>query len=154
MEFTSLIPQYFHFFRWSLEQLPARVRPFVNFPEHNDLVLEYARNRLQLFWHPGGAGYGLSSDGELRYVHNSGYLNGLGVAAVEDALTRTRKTVWLTAFDVPTLEGGQSSLVKFYKRRGFVEVGRERWDEDEAPEGWFYPWYGTPDVVRMEYGRG
>lgn len=49
-------------------------------------------------------------------------------------------------------------LPKIYAQEGFVEVGRDSWNDEYKPEGWDYETYkgfnnGRPDVVYMEYRK-
>jgi hypothetical protein len=91
----------------------------------------------------GHAGFVLSPQGDLQNVfRNPGGTPGAGRAAVEQAISAGAKT--LDAYD--------GFLPDLYQQAGFREVGRMKFVDEFAPEGWDYEKYGRPDVVFMAHG--
>jgi hypothetical protein len=87
----------------------------------------------------GRAGFAIDSDGDLQHVFNNGAPRGSGALAVRAAVRSGART--LNCFD--------GFLPQFYKRFGFVEVDRVRFDRALATKAWNYAAYGEPDVVFM-----
>lgn len=93
-----------------------------------------------------GAGYIITTEGDLQSLFNTGHSNGIGRYAVESAVANGAKT--LDAFDVdPAIS--VVNLPAYYREFGFVETGRVEFDDNLAPYGWDYKRYGRPDVVFM-----
>jgi hypothetical protein len=87
-------------------------------------------------------GFGITSDGELISLFNAaGKGKGYGDLALAAAVKRGARK--LSAFD--------GFLPKYYAERGWVEVGRVKFDPALRPELWIPRLDGTPDVVFMEY---
>jgi len=91
----------------------------------------------------GKSGFALKPDGDIVSVHSSqkGSLDGLMELAIQNGGNK------LDCYD--------TFLPKVYKKYGFVEVKREKWNEAFKPENWdkeFFKQYnnGEPDVVYME----
>lgn len=91
----------------------------------------------------GKAGFVLDPQGDLQNVfRNPGGVPGAGRAAVETAVARGALT--LDAYD--------GFLPDLYQQVGFREVGRMKFVDEYAPDGWDYDQYGRPDVVFMSHG--
>jgi len=86
-------------------------------------------------------GFAIKSDGDLVSVFKSADSNVKGLLD-----TLMPKAIELGATKLDAFEG---FLTKSYAKHGFVEVGRDTWDEQYKPEGWEEA-DGTPDVVYME----
>jgi hypothetical protein len=86
------------------------------------------------------AGYALKDNGELVNVFNNGP-RGRGAAAVVDAV----------ANGAGTLDCLGDGLAGFYAGLGFIETGRDAWNDEYAPDGWDYLKDGRPDVVYMAW---
>lgn len=88
------------------------------------------------------AGYAIKPDGDLVNVFNATgeKSTGIGDALIQDAIRNGAKK--LDCYD--------GFLVKLYRKHGFIEVGRDKWNEEYRPEGWLDS-DRTPDVVYMEY---
>lgn len=88
------------------------------------------------------AGYVISPEGDLQNVfRNPGGKPGAGRAAVEHAVAQGAKT--LDAYEGP--------LTEMYAQHGFREVGRMKFVDEFAPEGWDFEQYGRPDIVFMAH---
>ncbi|MDR3280306.1 MAG: hypothetical protein LBT23_07325 [Synergistaceae bacterium] len=88
-----------------------------------------------------GVGFALKPDGDIIGVFNNSQRPGAGVDAMVLAIAEGGKK--LDAID--------SWLTNYYKRFGFVEKERMKWDDELAPDGWEYSTGGRPDVVFFEY---
>jgi GNAT superfamily N-acetyltransferase len=92
----------------------------------------------------GKNGFAIKPDGDIVSVFSSGGHKVFSMLALATQEGGTK----LDAFD--------TILPKLYAAAGFVETGREPWNEDYKPEGWNYETFapfnnGRPDVVFMEY---
>ena len=91
----------------------------------------------------GQAGFVVTREGDLQNVfRNPGGQPGAGRAAVELALQNGAKT--LDAYD--------GFLPGMYGDAGFAEVGRMKFIDEYAPEGWDFEQYGRPDIIFMAHG--
>ena len=102
---------------------------------------DYAKMDLFLY-DDGKAGFAITRQGDLVSVfkHPDSTIEGaMGVMVPEAIRNGVRR---LDAFEGPLTEG--------YAKYGFVEVGRETFNPEIAPEGWDIETMGTPDVVFME----
>jgi len=88
-------------------------------------------------------GYAIKPDGELISVFNTGK-KGNGAIALEDAIENGATK--LDVFDHP-------KLINFYKKFGFEESSRIKWDDQYAPDNWDYTKRGRPDIVYMELNK-
>jgi hypothetical protein len=88
------------------------------------------------------AGYAIKPDGDLINVFNATgeKKTGIGDLLIRDAIKNGAKK----------LDCYNGFLVDFYTRHGFVEVGRDKWNEEYRPEGWLDS-DKTPDIIYMEY---
>lgn len=104
---------------------------------------EYANMRL--FLSPNQRyGFAIKQDGDIVSVFSDGGRKAYPMLALAVEQGGTK----LDAFD--------TVLPYLYAEAGFREVGRDRWNDEYAPEGWskeqFKPFNnGEPDVVYMEY---
>lgn len=101
---------------------------------------EYRRTRTKLFLSPTKkSGFGLSPDGNIVSVFSEKG-SGEGRKAMVNAIKNGGNK--LDAFD--------GFLPTYYKRFGFKEVGRAKFDRKLAPANWDYKEFDEPDVVFME----
>ena len=89
------------------------------------------------------SGFAVKSDGELTCLFST---EGEGLAALKCA-TGTKGARKLDCFDVP-LDGKLLTLPEWYKRHGFRETLRLRFNPKFAPRPWPAS-EGSPDVVFM-----
>lgn len=90
----------------------------------------------------GRVGFAVKSDGDLVSVFkhpDSQYKSAIQQIVPVSIQAGVRK-----------LDAFEGYLTQEYSKAGFVEVGREKWNEEYRPEGWTED-MGTPDVVFMEY---
>ncbi len=120
-------------------------------PERHKLMLtpysaaEYQKLGARLFLCTNnGGGYGLLPDGEIISVFSLPG-QGLGRAIIEDAILRGG--IKVECFDI------RNKLPELYRQFGFVETQRILWDDSQAPAGWSFEKYGTPDVIVMEIDK-
>ena len=105
----------------------------------------YAKMRLFLS-EDGKTGVGIKDDGDIVSVFSNA---GAGRAAMELAVAAGGTK--LDAFD--------TILPEFYSAHGFVETGRDPWNEEYKPDGWDKTTFadyngGEPDVVYMKLDQG
>lgn len=108
---------------------------------------EYKQMRLFLA-EDGASGIALKPDGDIVSVFSLGYAKHKAAAYSMISTMVKLGGRKLDCFD--------TVLPKIYGQEGFVEVGRDSWNEEYKPEGWDYDTYksynnGRPDVVYMEY---
>jgi len=84
------------------------------------------------------SGYGLTRDKDLINVFSATGAH-QGPATVIDAIKNGAET--LDCFD--------TNLPGFYRKFGFDEYKRVKWDDRYAPEGWNYERFGRPDIIFM-----
>lgn len=112
-------------------------------------VEEYAHMRL-FVTDDGEAGFALKEDGDIVSVYSTQQSRHPRVARAMIATAVSMGGKKLDCFD--------TVLPKIYAAEGFVETGRDSWNDEYKPEGWDYETYtryneGRPDVVYMEYNK-
>lgn len=101
----------------------------------------------------GSVGFAVKPDGDIVSVFNNKDIKDHGGSVVPSLLATAVEQggTKLDAFD--------TVLPKLYAKEGFKPVGRDKWDDQYAPENWNsegqYDKYngGKPDVVYMEYDK-
>lgn len=144
--FKQLEPEQLGEYVDAVASMPPGKRGFLS-PYTKEQLAERAEEGAKVYLTDDGVGY-IIDDGDLQGVINASERKGVGGRAVEDAIRNGARTLdayeWKEGFSLP----------KFYSKFGFVEVRREPWNEDYAPDGWDYNSYGRPDVVWMELKDG
>lgn len=84
-----------------------------------------------------------NGDVDIISVHNNTGIGGLGDALIQSAI-RLGGT---------TLDHFDGYLSDLYRKHGFEEYERYKWDDQYAPENWDYKKYGTPDVIMRRLGK-
>ena len=102
---------------------------------------EYSNMKLYLS-DDGKQGFAIKPDGDLVsvFVHSDNANRGEAHKLVE--LAKKQGATKLDCFD--------TYLVNLYKKHGFVEVGRDKWNDEFAPKNWNKEKLGEPDVVYMQ----
>ncbi len=90
--------------------------------------------------HDKKTGYAITPEKELVNLFNNGGPPGSGKIAVHHAISEGADN--LSCFD--------DFLPDYYKKFGFKETDRMKWDDQYAPPGWNYEKMGRPDVVIMK----
>jgi hypothetical protein len=109
-----------------------------NLTEHSAQEL---RNH-QLFLSPDGrTGAAVSPEGDLQNVFNNRGVPGAAEHLVQHAIDHGATT--LDAYD--------GFLPKYYRKFGFREVGRMKFNDQFAPEGWDFKKNDRPDIVFMSH---
>lgn len=98
----------------------------------------------RLFSTEDNVAFAIKPDGDIVNVVNNSGRKGAGQDAIVEAIAQGGKK--LDCYD--------GFLTKNYKRFGFVETERHKWDVEYQPDGWNYEKYGEPDVVNLEYPEG
>jgi hypothetical protein len=114
-------------------------------------VEEYANMRTFLSV-DGKTGYAVKPDGDLVSVFNVGP-KGAGEMAVLDGIWNSG-ALKLDAYAQVSDMFPEGYLVSKYRKYGFVEYERLKWDNDYAPDGWDVAVNGEPDVVFMYLETG
>lgn len=114
-------------------------------------VEEYADMRTFLSA-DGKTGYAVKPDGDLVSVFNVG-AKGAGEMAVLDGIWNSG-ALKLDAYAQVSDMFPDGYLVSKYRKYGFVEYERMKWDNDYAPDGWDTAIHGEPDVVFMYLETG
>lgn len=111
---------------------------------------EYSQMRLFLS-EDGLSGCAVKSDGDIVSVFSNPNVK------IKDFRSRSHAMVELTIQNGGNkLDAFDTYLPDLYKKHGFKEVGRDKWNEQYKPEGWnkefFKKWHknGEPDVVYMQ----
>jgi len=121
------------------DDLPDRFKPFVTPYSESD----YVKMGAQTYMTPNGkAGYALTKDKDLISVFSK--QPGLGGLGIVSAIRNGAKT--LDCYD--------GKLPQIYRKFGFREKNRGKWDKKLAPKDWDYGKFDSPDVVFMEFGGG
>ena len=108
---------------------------------HTYTAEEYNNMKLYLS-NDGKMGFAIKPDGDLVsvFIHKEKGGKGLSHKLIE--LAKQQGATKLDCYD--------TYLTDLYKEHGFVEVGRDKWNDKYAPEGWNKSKLGEPDVVYME----
>ena len=113
----------------------SRVGYFTPYEDTNEL------SGYTLLLSPDGSlGAAVSPTGNVESVFNNSGVKGAGTAAIEAA----------KEYGGRTLDVFGDALARIYKRHGFVEIGRAKFDPALAPPLWNTERDGTPDVIFME----
>ena len=120
--------------------IPDHLRPFLT----PYTAAEYGERGAQLYMTPDGRGGFGVAHGELISLFSYPQARHGNVLV---GLARECGAVTLCCYDV------DGRLVRLYERHGFVQVRRERWSEQYAPQGWATDRFGYPDYVEMEVRR-
>jgi hypothetical protein len=102
---------------------------------------ELREMNAKVFLSEDGVGFALKSDGDIIGVFNNSGRPGAGQEALIFAIASGGKT----------LDCIDNYLGDYYKRFGFVEKERVKWDDKQAPDGWEYGIGGRPDILFLEY---
>jgi hypothetical protein len=105
----------------------------------------YANHRT--FMGPSGETVAVSPDGDIVAVSKGADSKIKGWAEIALRTATEAGGVRMDNFDRPA--GASRGLPDFYAEQGFKPSGRLKFDPKEAPPGWDYSKYGTPDVVFM-----
>lgn len=87
----------------------------------------------------GGAGFAITSDGEIVNLFNNTNIKGLGESMVQ----------WAVNLGAHKLMCFDDFLKAYYEKLGFKVVKRVPWDDKFAPANWKYEIYGKPAIVYM-----
>jgi hypothetical protein len=106
---------------------------------------EYAQMRL-FTTEDGSAGFAIKSDGDIVSVFSKGQHPNVAYALLNLA----------TQLGGTKLDCFDTVLPKIYGAVGFVETGRDTWNEEYKPDGWDFDTFkaynnGRPDVVYMAF---
>lgn len=108
---------------------------------HTYTAEEYSNMKLYMS-NDGKMGFAIKPDGDLVSVFIHKDNGGKGYAHKLIELAKQQGATKLDCYD--------TYLTDLYKKHGFVEVGRDKWNDKYAPEGWSKEQLGEPDVVYME----
>lgn len=96
----------------------------------------------------GESGIALKSDGDIVSVFSS--------QQAKEPRSANSMIATMISLGGKKLDCFDTVLPHVYAQEGFVEVGRDSWNDEYKPDGWEYETYknfnnGRPDVVYMEY---
>lgn len=117
------------------DSLPEKLKPFVS----PYTVRDYKKMGARVFLSGDGrSGYAITKKNDLVSVFS---LPGAkqGQLAIIDAIRNGARTLDCIAPKLPDL----------YRKFGFREYKRIKWDDKYAPKGWDYERFGRPDIVFM-----
>lgn len=146
-----------HMLGWISDELAFKMRPDLN--NHYEIAKEFIEQRNLstrseylspltiddlydakiITLNEGKTGCVITSDGDLKNVFNNAG-KGEGGKIIELAINNGAKK--LDCYD--------GFLPDHYKKFGFEEVSRVKWDDQYAPPNWNYKTGGRPDIVFME----
>lgn len=102
----------------------------------------------------------LASDGEsgIAIKHDGDIVSVFSSPIARDRQSANSMIATAVSLGGTKLDCFDTVLPKIYAQEGFIEVGRDPWNDEYKPEGWDYETYkgfndGRPDVVYMEYKK-
>lgn len=113
---------------------------------YSEFLTHYTIKELQTFslhmFYNNTMGYAITPNREIANVFNNSLnVRHTGQAMVVDAIRRGGKTIF--CFD--------GYPARLWKEIGFIEVKREKFNCDLAPESWEYSFYGYPDLLHLTF---
>lgn len=102
---------------------------------------EQQLSEFELYLLGQNVGYAITPQKELVNVFNNSNVPGAGAAAVIDAISKGAKVLCCYA----------GFLCDYYRKFGFIETARRKWNDKFAPENWDFISDGHPDIVHMKY---